>query len=277
MTLLEKNIIATINEAVKKSSYGSYITIQAFLSCISAHYKGDARQVMDKMIAKKLAYLSKTGKAITLMRGLQDDFSPFNSVSEYDITKFTERFAEQAVADFGVIPNEQWILKYGYNMLYVHETRKPSYTLYDVKAIALNKYHTMDEMLNNYKMVLTTVPEVKEAKTIPMPEPKTLTTAEKTFCVCFIETETMTEIDSGEVSEYDTEKTELIRFFDTQKEAGDFSRKMSAGEYDFDNEEENNIDDWEYEYSQWSYEVIYSGEYNPAIHKGKNRLLPCEG
>ena len=289
-----KKILNEINKVTKQSQFGTYISVSVFKDCVRK-YCSAVDVTVDKMVEKRYAFYSKSGKAITLSKGLIDGFTPYTCDNVYECQKFAERFADEAVADFGVITNKEWLLKYGFNALYVHSTRKPTSTLWtDLDKIAENKYHHLDLVMEKqyypsstqYKLKCQKQEqEQKEFEEYFKQENQELQAKKDSlkyiteFCVCFDQYYDWTEVDGGEVINYNepTKDIEFIRYFNTLEEAQSFAKHIA--EYSYNTTEDGFCDYWEYEYHVYTYKVVYCGrtsEYKiqgrkPGLYEGEMR------
>lgn len=273
-----------------------YLPIGIVKDCIKKHHSSvDA--VFDSMIDKKYLYYSKSGKAVTLSKGVLDGFTPFTCSNIFECCKFAERMADQAINDYGKISNRDWILKYAFDGLLVSELRESTAQHWDVDKMALNKYRRIEEIIevsywresNQYAEEMKRAQEKEEEEKADEISKMAINDIKLNallksgpYCVEFIEVEeeefnpTPDEIDCYDEEDLEPtiKETKMIRFFDFLRDAEEFSNYIKGLEYSFTLDvDDYGIYDWTaYRYS---YKVNYCGKTHPH-NKGKVSLIRKE-
>ena len=255
------------------------------------------------MLNKKFIFLSKSGKAGTLSKGLIEGFIPYQSDSYDECCKFTEWKAEEAwnawkLAEGNTDKVTQWILFYGFYGFMVSENNKSTSQYMppeNVHAYVNGKYgytrinHNDDNDMfcvahyrNNteyWKSVIKNraMEQQKEVEQQKQKENERNRKAEeykirKPYCVQVEALTTFIEIDGGEILNYiEIEPEVYIRYFNTLKEAKEFKELFDGRRI----ESEDPSYEWELDYEQYDYKVLYCGKTTNEI-KGLTKLFPHE-
>lgn len=306
MTKLEKNIIDTINAEAATSKYGSYITISSFKNCINKYWKGDANLVVQKMLDKNFAYLSKSGKAITLARGFQPDFNVRENTNFYEYKKWLNYHADELYSVIQLIQlsdlKEQvnFYNKYYVNDFWLYDTHEsprkgyPDITLEEAKTLRMDIIMgSLKEIF--YKASSFYIQEQKEQKIAEekqkaieekerqkkeeeskiahciLEEKEKALLSEGKYCVVF-NCSAFNYDDKGRIEE--EYEYLLVRYFNDEKSANDFSESIDKYE---DSHYEYNYDMYyPEEGTDFTYKVLYSGKTKDELKDRKNVVLRHE-
>ena len=302
MNNVGRAIVNEINKATKDSKYGTYLPVYEIKNCIKKYYS-DVDACFNSMVNKKLVFLSKSGKAATLSKGLIEGFIPYKSNDYDECCKFTEWKAEEAwnawkLAEGDVNKVTQWILFYGFYGFMVSESHKSTFQYIspdNVRAYVNGKYgytrindnddndmFCVTHYRNNteyWKSVIKSraMEQQKEAEQQKQKENERNCNAKeykihKPYCVQVEVLTTFIEIDGGEILNCEEGETETyIRYFDTLKEAKEFKDLFDGKRL----ESEDPSGEWELDYEQYDYKVLYCGKTTDEI-KGSTKLFPNE-
>ena len=302
MNNVGRKIIDEINMATKGSKYGTYLPIYEVKKCIKKHYS-DVEGCFKAMTDGKLILFSKSGKAVTLSKGLIEGFIPYRSNDYNECCKFAEWKAEEAwkawkLAEGNADKIIRWMLFYGFYGFMVSEIHKSTYEYMspnDIRAYVNGKQgytkisdnddtdmFCVTHYRNNteyWKSVVKnrSIKQQKETEQQKQEENKRSCKVEKykvrkPYCVQIEVSTTFIEIDGGEILNYEEGETETyIRYFNSLKEAKEFKESFDGKSIN----SEDTSDAWELDYEQYNYKVLYCGKTTDEI-QGSTKLFPNE-